>query len=97
MSGSSRIIIKRIPKYLTESRLESIFSENGERVSVRRVAFLSHSLGSPGDVTDVKIVRAPDGKSRQLAFVGFRSTDEAARGACDELFPLFPLSRVASH
>ena len=39
MSGSSRIIIKRIPKYLTESRLESIFSENGERVSVRRVAF----------------------------------------------------------
>jgi multiple RNA-binding domain-containing protein 1 len=37
-------------------------------------AFLAHL----GDVTDVKIARTKDGRSRQFAFVGFKSDGSAA-------------------
>lgn len=54
----SRLIVKGLPKHLTEERLRTQFSVAGE-------------------VTDAKIRRTKDGKSRQFGFVGFRSEAEA--------------------
>ncbi|KAJ8906035.1 hypothetical protein NDN08_002535 [Rhodosorus marinus] len=54
----SRLIVKGLPKHLTEERLKNHFS-------------------SAGEVTDARIRRTKDGRSRQFGFVGFRSSDEA--------------------
>lgn len=57
MEGS-RVIVKKLPKHLTEERLRAVF-------------------GEMGTVTDVKIVRTPEGKSRLFGFVGFTEPEEA--------------------
>lgn len=54
----SRLIVKGLPKHLTEERLKNHFS-------------------SAGEVTDARIRRTKDGRSRQFGFVGFKSSDEA--------------------
>eukprot|EP00951_Prasinocladus_malaysianus_P023967 scaffold205466_cov34-Prasinocladus_malaysianus.AAC.3 len=69
LSGS-RLCVKNLPRHATEARIKDTFSSKGE-------------------VTDVKILRTkylppllaplPDGRSRQLAFVGFRTPDDAER------------------
>eukprot|EP00418_Pyrodinium_bahamense_P014996 CAMPEP_0179102776 /NCGR_PEP_ID=MMETSP0796-20121207/47586_1 /TAXON_ID=73915 /ORGANISM="Pyrodinium bahamense, Strain pbaha01" /LENGTH=95 /DNA_ID=CAMNT_0020800661 /DNA_START=51 /DNA_END=334 /DNA_ORIENTATION=- len=55
---TSRIIVKNLPKHVTEERLKEHFAAHGE-------------------VTDCKLKRTKDGRSRQFAFVGFRREAEA--------------------
>ncbi|CAH2078516.1 unnamed protein product, partial [Thlaspi arvense] len=54
----SRIIVKDLPKHVTEAELRDHFSPKGE-------------------ITDAKLIRLKEGKSRQFAFIGFRSDHEA--------------------
>jgi len=57
-TGLSRLIVKGLPKHMTEARLRDEFSEAGE-------------------VTDVKVMKTADGRSRQFGFVGFRREEDA--------------------
>lgn len=56
--STSRLCIKNLPKYASETRLKEHF-------------------GSSGEITDVKICRTRDGKSRQMGFVGFKTVEQA--------------------
>lgn len=67
----SRLIVKNLPPYLDEAGLKKHFSTVKDPKSA---GF------EPSDITDVKVVRARDGKTRRFGFVGFRS-DEAAEAA----------------
>ncbi|KAG5360277.1 Multiple RNA-binding domain-containing protein 1 [Yarrowia sp. B02] len=67
----SRLIVKNLPPYLDEAGLKKHFSTVKDPKSA---GF------APSDITDVKVVRARDGKTRRFGFVGFRS-DEAAEAA----------------
>lgn len=60
----SRLIIKNLPSYITPARLKD---------------HLSQRDGPGGTLTDVKVAQKQDGTSRRFAFVGFKSSDEAAR------------------
>jgi multiple RNA-binding domain-containing protein 1 len=53
----SRIIVKGIPKEITEEQLKKHLSPKGE-------------------ITDVKIMKKPNGESRKFAFVGFKTEDQ---------------------
>ena len=57
-SAMSRLIVKGLPKYLTEERLKEHFSKNG-------------------NVSDVKLMKKRNGESRQFAFIGYKSQDDA--------------------
>lgn len=54
----SRLIVKGLPKYLTEERLKEHFAKEG-------------------NVTDVKLMKKRNGESRQFAFVGYKSQEDA--------------------
>lgn len=56
----SRLIVKGLPKYLTEERLKEHFAQNG-------------------NVSDVKLMKKRNGESRQFAFIGYKSQDDAER------------------
>lgn len=56
----SRLIVKGLPKYLTEERLKEHFAKEG-------------------NVTDVKLMKKRNGESRQFAFVGYKSQEDADR------------------
>lgn len=58
---STRILIKNIPKHMTEARLRTHFGSTG------------------GTVTDAKIIRTKDGRSRLFAFVGYQTATEARK------------------
>lgn len=57
----SRIIIKNIPDYLDEKRLKQ---------------HIGAHIGND-EITDIKIVRRPDGTSRRFGFVGFKKEENA--------------------
>ncbi|KAK0547910.1 Multiple RNA-binding domain-containing protein 1 [Tilletia horrida] len=54
----SRLIVKNLPVYLDDARLQAHFSARGH-------------------VTDVKLIRRPDGTSRRFGFVGYSSEHDA--------------------
>lgn len=56
----SRLIVKGLPKYLTEERLKEHFSKEG-------------------NVSDVKLMKKRNGESRQFAFIGYKSQQDAER------------------
>lgn len=56
----SRLIVKGLPKYLTEDRLKDHFAKNG-------------------NVSDVKLMKKRNGESRQFAFIGYKSQEDAER------------------
>lgn len=58
---STRILVKNIPKHMTETRLRTHFGSTG------------------ATVTDAKIIRTRDGRSRLFAFVGFQTATEARK------------------
>ena len=60
----SRLIIKNLPSYVTSEQLKEHFLQK---------------KGPGGDITDVKIARQSDGRSRRFAFIGFKTTDEASK------------------
>ncbi len=60
----SRLIVKNLPAYLTSDQLKEHFLQK---------------KGPGGDITDLKVARQSDGRSRRFAFIGFRTEDEAAK------------------
>ncbi|SCW01862.1 LAFE_0E08922g1_1 [Lachancea fermentati] len=65
----SRVIVKGLPKYLTEERLKQHFVN---RIEQRRQGTETKDL-----ITDVKLIRNRLGESRRFAFLGFRSEEDA--------------------
>ena len=58
----SRLIVKNLPAYLTQSRLREHFE----------------SKEGPGEtLTDVKVILKPDGTSRRFGFIGYKANSEA--------------------
>jgi len=57
---SSRVMVRGLPKHLTEERFREHF-------------------GKLGPVTDAKIVKTKDGRSRMFGFIGYRNPEEARR------------------
>lgn len=60
----SRLLVKNLPAYLTQSRLREHFESKD---------------GPGGTLTDVKVVLKPDGTSRRFGFVGFKTDAEAEK------------------
>ncbi|KAI0078426.1 hypothetical protein K474DRAFT_1593990 [Panus rudis PR-1116 ss-1] len=60
----SRLLIKNLPVYLTQSRLREHFESKD---------------GPGGTLTDVKVVLKPDGTSRRFGFVGYKTEAEAEK------------------
>lgn len=58
----SRLIVKGLPKYLTEDRLRKHFA-------------------AEGSVSDVKLMKKRNGESRQFAFIGYKSSEDAKKAA----------------
>ncbi|KAF3985539.1 hypothetical protein FT663_05255 [Candidozyma haemuli var. vulneris] len=58
----SRLIVKGLPKYLSEDRLRKHFAAEGA-------------------VSDVKLMKKRNGESRQFAFIGYRSSEDAKKAA----------------
>lgn len=56
----SRLIVKGLPKYLTEDRLREHFAKEG-------------------NVSDVKLMKKRTGESRQFAFIGYKSAEDAEK------------------
>ncbi|AET39491.1 RNA-binding ribosome biosynthesis protein MRD1 Ecym_4446 [Eremothecium cymbalariae DBVPG len=63
----SRIIVKGLPKYLNEDRLQDHFYKRLQKV---------HS-DTTNLITDVKLMKNKDGESRRFAFVGFKFESDA--------------------
>jgi multiple RNA-binding domain-containing protein 1 len=55
---TSRVLVKNLPKYITQERLKSHFGIDGRTI------------------TDVKLVKTKDGKSRRFAYIGFKTNEE---------------------
>lgn len=65
----SRIIVKNLPKYLTDDKLR-------ERFMKRLVQkYSSTNVGSL--ITDLKILRDREGHSRRFAFIGYKNEEDA--------------------
>lgn len=60
----SRLLVKNLPAYLTQSRLREHFESKD---------------GPGGTLTDVKVVLKPDGTSRRFGFVGYKTEAEAEK------------------
>ncbi|CUS21979.1 LAQU0S04e05402g1_1 [Lachancea quebecensis] len=65
----SRVIVKGLPKYLTEDQLKDHFS--------KRLTHIHKGADVTEAITDVKILKNRAGESRRFAFVGFRSEEDA--------------------
>jgi len=77
----TRICVKGLPRHADEATLRTHFANIGS----------SNGAGGGGGgragstssskviITDAKVVRTPDGRSRQFGFVGFRSHEDALR------------------
>jgi len=63
--ASSRLCVKGVPEHVSEERLRSLFSAQAEHAS--------------DAVTDVKLLRTHDGRSRKMAFIGYRTAAAAAK------------------
>ncbi|QLL34305.1 hypothetical protein HG536_0G01640 [Torulaspora globosa] len=66
----SRIIVKGLPIYLEDEKLKEHFLK-------RVIEKHGSSRNAEECITDVKILRNRDGKSRRFAFVGYRSEEDA--------------------
>lgn len=66
----SRIIVKGLPIYLEDEKLREHFLK-------RVIEKCGSSRDAEGCITDVKILRDRDGKSRRFGFVGYRSEEDA--------------------
>lgn len=65
----SRIIVKNLPKYLTDDKLR-------ERFTKRLVdKYSSTNVGNL--ITDLKILKDREGQSRRFAFIGYKNEDDA--------------------
>ena len=72
---TSRICVKNIPQHATEERLIEYFS----KLPSQYHAGGSNDDGSKVIITDVKILKTKEGKSRKMAFIGFKRTLHAEK------------------
>ncbi|KAG8796951.1 Multiple RNA-binding domain-containing protein 1, partial [Serendipita sp. 400] len=68
----SRIIVKNLPTYITEPTLRHHFSSQPSSSSTS-----SKTTTSTPELTDVKIVHKKDGSTRRIAFIGYKSEEQA--------------------
>lgn len=66
--------MKNLPTYITEPRLRDHFS-----ATAAAKGNVKGGGGGWGDLTDVRIVHKKDGSSRRIAFLGFKTEEEAQR------------------
>ncbi|KAG8841554.1 Multiple RNA-binding domain-containing protein 1 [Serendipita sp. 411] len=66
--NKSRIIVKNLPTYITEPSLRHHFSSQPSS---------STSSKTTPELTDVKIVHKEDGSTRRIAFIGYKSEEQA--------------------
>ncbi|KAI0321148.1 hypothetical protein OF83DRAFT_381854 [Amylostereum chailletii] len=60
----SRLIVKNLPAYVTQDRLQQHFSQAKAPV---------------GTITDIKVALKRDGSSRRFGFVGYKTGEEAVQ------------------
>ena len=81
IENTSRVCIKNVPPSCNESNLKSHLMSS------------STSVGGSGSgsviVTDCKIIRTKDGKSRKLAFVGFKTPEVSGKHVGIDIFISF--------
>lgn len=70
---SSRIVVKGLPKYINEERLKKHFSTQGQGQGGAGAVV---GAGCGVKITDLKIVKTRDGKSRRFAYIGFKSDQD---------------------
>ncbi|KAG8812767.1 Multiple RNA-binding domain-containing protein 1 [Serendipita sp. 399] len=64
----SRIIVKNLPTYITEPLLRKHFSSQSTTATATSVT---------PELTDVRIVHKKDGSTRRIAFIGYKSEEQA--------------------
>ncbi|KAF8744382.1 RNA recognition motif, partial [Rhizoctonia solani] len=67
----SRLIVKNLPAYVDDSQLRKHFTQPDALKPGQP------STAVPLNLTDVRLARRPDGKSRRFAFLGFKTNEEA--------------------
>ncbi|GAV53245.1 hypothetical protein ZYGR_0AI05290 [Zygosaccharomyces rouxii] len=65
----SRIIVKNLPKYLTDDKLRERFT--------KRLVEKRSSTNVGNLITDLKILKDREGQSRRFAFIGYRNEEDA--------------------
>lgn len=82
---TSRLCVKGLPKYVSETRLREHFSAKGEVTDAKvvRSRYFPPSCNHVGSMTACRsklseCLLRRDGASRQFGFIGFRSAEEAA-------------------
>ena len=73
----TRICVKGLPRHADEATLRAHFANIGNGNGNSNAGRTSSS--SKVIITDAKVVRTSDGRSRQFGFVGFRSHEDALR------------------
>ena len=82
--GSSRLFVKNLPVKYTDEQVSFMthqLNEHRERTSnvfvkIIQVKFL---FGKHGEVTDCKLLKDKNGKSRRCAYVGYSKESDAAK------------------
>ncbi|KAG9127463.1 Multiple RNA-binding domain-containing protein 1 [Ceratobasidium sp. 392] len=73
--AESRLIVKNLPAYVDDAQLRKHFTQTSNSSSLK---LGQSSTLVPLNLTDVRLARRPDGRSRQFAFLGYKTNDEAA-------------------
>lgn len=66
----SRIIVKGLPVYLTDDKLKDHFAKRLNKIH-------GNTTSSNNLITDIKILKDKNGKSRRFAFVGYKNEEDA--------------------
>ncbi|CAE6406142.1 unnamed protein product, partial [Rhizoctonia solani] len=67
----SRLIVKNLPAYVDDAQLRKHFTQPSALKPGQP------STAAPLHLTDVRLARRPDGKSRRFAFLGYKTNEEA--------------------
>ncbi|CAE6455062.1 unnamed protein product [Rhizoctonia solani] len=67
----SRLIVKNLPAYADDAQLRKHFTQSSALKPGQP------STAVPLNLTDVRLARRPDGKSRRFAFLGYKTNEEA--------------------
>ncbi|CAE6423309.1 unnamed protein product [Rhizoctonia solani] len=67
----SRLIVKNLPAYVDDSQLRKHFTQSSALKPGQP------STVVPLNLTDARLARRPDGKSRRFAFLGYKTNEEA--------------------
>ena len=79
--GSSRLFVKNLPVKYTDEQVTVILYESlSKPFYVRNTKFqVKFLFGKHGEVTDCKLLKDKNGKSRRCAYVGYSKESDAAK------------------